>query len=534
MPACPESNTWSRTKRVALHLLLCLAGLMTSASVLARSDSRPDATPEFTHPERLLAIEPSLSEVDKVFDDYFQTQHIPGLVYGVILDGKLIHARALGFCNLERKTPASRNTAFRIASMTKSFISMAIFKLRDDRQLALDDPVAKYLPEFRRTKLPTSDSAPVTIRQLMTMTAGLPEDNPWGDRQLAITKAALRKFVEAGLSFSTPPGQQYEYSNLGFVLLGQIVSKVSGVPFQKYVTERILRPLGMLETRWEFAEVPADKLALGYRWEHDHWSLEPILHDGQGAACGGLLTTLDDFAKYVQFHLQAWPARDDSDLGPVRRATLRELQKPVAFSSMLPRETLLDGHTPNPLVTFYGYGLGWSMDSRGVVSLAHSGGLPGYGSHYRFLPDYGVGVIAFANRTYAAPGPPCSKAINILLEHGHLQPRPVPVSSILQTRADQIRELIVSWDPHLGAQIVAENFFLDRSREDWVGLARETLAKAGTIRSAGPIVPENRLRGKFTLTGESGRVEVAFTLTPENVPKVQALRLTFLPNRADE
>ena len=83
-------------------------------------------------------------------------------------------------------------------------------------------------------------------------------------------------------------------------------------------------------------------------------------------------------------------------------------------------------------------------------------------------------------------------------------------------------------------QIVAENFFLDRSREDWVSLARETLAKAGSIRSAGPVVPENRLRGKFTLTGESGRVEVAFTLTPENVPKVQALRLTFLPNRVNE
>src|SRR5215471_16768388 len=282
MPACPKSLCpWKCAKALVLHLLLGLTGLMSSASLLARSDSRPDANPEFTHPAP--QIQSVLPEVDKVFDDFFQTQHIPGLVYGVILDGKLIHARALGFGNLEHKTPASRNTAFRIASMTKSFIAMAIFKLRDDGRLALDDPVAKYLPEFRRAKLFTSDSAPVTIRQLMTMTAGLPEDNPWGDRQLAITKTALIKFVEAGLSFSTPPGQQFEYSNLGFVLLGQIVSKVSGVPFQKYVTERILRPLGMLDTRWEFTEVPTDKLALGYRWEHDRWNLEPMLHDGQGA-----------------------------------------------------------------------------------------------------------------------------------------------------------------------------------------------------------------------------------------------------------
>lgn len=533
MPASPESPCpWKRTKPLVLYVLLGLAGLISSASLLARSDFQPEATPESAHPAP--QIQSVLLEVDKIFNDFFETQHIPGLVYGVILDGKLIHARALGFSNLERKTPASRNSAFRIASMTKSFIAMAIFKLRDDGRLALDDPVSKYVPEFRRVKLPTSDSAPVTIRQLMSMTTGLPEDNPWGDRQLAITKTALTKFVEAGLSFSTPPGQQFEYSNLGFVLLGQIVSRGSGVPFQKYVTERILRPLGMLDTRWEFAEVPADKLALGYRWEHDEWSLEPMLHDGQGAACGGLLTTLEDFAKYVEFHLQATPARDDPDLGPVRRATLRELQKPVTVSSMLPRETLLDGHTPNPLVTFYGYGLGWSIDSRGVVWLSHSGGLPGFGSYYRFLPDYGMGVIAFANRTYAQVGPPCSKAINILLEHGSLQSRPVPVSSILQTRADQVRELIVSWDPQLSGKIVAENFFLDRSREDWVSLAHETLAKAGAIRSVGPLVPQNRLRGKFTLAGESGRVEVAFTLTPENVPKVQALRLTFMPNPVDK
>ena len=78
-------------------------------------------------------------------------------------------------------------------------------------------------------------------------------------------------------------------------------------------------------------------------------------------------------------------------------------------------------------------------------------------------------------------------------------------------------------------EILAENFFLDRSREDWVSLARETLTKAGALRSVGPVLPENRLRGKFILAGESGGIEVAFTLTPENIPKVQALRLTFLP-----
>src|SRR5205823_1710866 len=123
--------------------------------------------------------------------------------------------------------------------------------------------------------------------------------------------------------FSNPPGQEYEYSNLGFVLLGQVISKVSKVPFQKYITDKILRPLGMVNTGWEYARYSPEKFAFGYRWEHEGWKAEPILHDGEGAACGGLVTTLNDFARYVEMHLDAWPARNDPESGPIARATLR-------------------------------------------------------------------------------------------------------------------------------------------------------------------------------------------------------------------
>ena len=472
-----------------------------------------------------------MPEVDKLFRDFARAEHFPGMVYGIILDGRLVHSRAIGFADLKRKIPAASDTAFRIASMTKSFVSMAVFKLRDEGKLSLDDPVEKYLPEFRNVRAPTSDSPPVTVRNLMTMTTGLPEDNPWGDRQLAISQEALKKFVSGGLSFSNPTGQQYEYSNLGFVLLGQVVSMASGMPFQQYIATHILGPLGMTNTHWEFAEIAADKLALGYRWEHGVWSLEPMLHDGEGAACGGLITTLDDFAKYVQFHLNAWPARDDPDLGPVRRGTVREMHRPFVISKMAPKEMLLDGVTPNPMVSFYGYGLGWSVDSRQIITLTHSGGLPGFGSHYRFLPDYGLAVIAFANRTYAPVGQPCNKAINILLAQSGIRPRAIVVSSILQARARQLGELVKSWDLRLSDEIVAENFFLDKSREDWVRTSGETLAKAGKIKSVGGVIPENQLRGTFPIFGEKGRVDVHFTLTPESVPKVQELDLMFIPVR---
>lgn len=487
------------------------------------------APPHFPDTNRLEKVKALFPEVDQVFRELAEKEKFPGLVYGVVLDGKLVHSSALGFANLELKVPAGPDTAFRIASMTKSFITLAIFKLRDEGKLHLDDPVSMHLPEFRKVRPPTTDSPAVTIRHLMTMTPGLPEDNPWGDRQMAITKKALREFVSGGLSFSNPPGQEYEYSNLGFVLLGQVIAKVSKVPFQKYISDTFLQPLGMLHTGWEFARYATNTLALGYRWTDQAWHPEPILHDGEGAACGGLITTLNDFARYVNMHLDAWPARDEPDKGPVARATLREMQQPHVFSGISASATLLDGKTPNPGVSFYGNGLGWSMDSQGRIGIGHSGGLPGYGSNYRFLPDYGAGVIAFANRTYAPASRGVSKALDLLVERARLAKREVSVSPILETRHAQVAELVQSWDADLGEEIAADNFFLDHSRAERMKLAQEELAKAGKITMIGPIRPLNQLRGVFPLIGEHGRANVWFTLTPEKNPKVQELNIWFTP-----
>lgn len=505
-----------RPSRPSLCSLVFVLGSVAAMHAYAQA-------PAASRGERVAAL---LPEIDKMYTDLAGKEHLPGLVYGVVLDGKLVHARALGLADVERKIAATSSTEFRIASMTKSFVAMAALKLRDEGKLRLDDPVADYLPEVRRVQLPTTDSPALTIRQLMTMTTGLPEDNPWGDRQMAVSNARFEQLVGAGLSFSNAPGHSFEYSNLGYILLGKVVSKVSGMRFQDYVTRQILRPLGMHNTRWEYTQAAPGKLALGYRWDRDHWELEPILPDGDGAAMGGLITTMDDFARYVAFHLDAWPARSDPDRGPLRRASVREMQLPQAFAGLGAKATLSDGKTPNPNVSFYGYGLVWSRDSRQVVSSGHSGGLPGFGSQYRFAPDHGVGVFAFTNLRYGPVYGPTAKALAILVERADLGPRPVAVSPILATRHRQVAQLLQSWDASLGSEIAAENLFLDRSREDWIVHAREKLDPIGKITSVGPIKAENQLRGSFPLIGERGTVTVKFTLTPEREPKVQEIELT--------
>jgi CubicO group peptidase (beta-lactamase class C family) len=495
----------------------------STVALLLIAASTPFAYAQLPEPGRAERVAAVLPEIDKMYTDLAAAEHLPGLVIGVVLDGKLVHTRSFGMANLERQVPVSTSTEFRIASMTKSFVAMAALNLRDQGKLGLDDPVTKYLPEMRRVSLPTSDSPALTIRHLMTMSTGLPEDNPWGDRQMQIDNATLERFVSGGLSFSNAPGQGYEYSNLGFVLLGKIVSKVSGMRFQDYITKQILLPLGMNNTRWEYTKVAPDKLALGYQWVHGAWQLEPILHDGDGAAMGGLITTMDDFARYVAFHLEASPARSEPDTGPVKRASVREMQQPRVFAGATPKATLVDDKTLNPKFNFYGYGLNWGRDSRDVVIVGHSGGLPGYGSQYRFAPQHGIGIIAFSNLRYAPVYAPTTKALNVLIEHARLEPRPIAVSPILAKRQGQVVQLVQTWDQALGAAIAAENFFLDRSREDWIAEAGKQLAPIGKVLSAGPIKAENQLRGTFPLVGENGTVDVSFTLTPEREPKVQYL-----------
>jgi CubicO group peptidase (beta-lactamase class C family) len=340
---------------------------------------------------------------------------------------------------------------------------------------------------------------------------------------MAVDNAAFEKLVAGGLSFSNAPGTGYEYSNLGYILLGKIVSKASGMRFQDYITQRILLPLGMKDTVWEYAAISANGFAQGYRREGDAWVAEPVLHDGDGAAMGGLITTMEDFARYVAFHLDAWPARDGADKEPLKRASVREMQQPASFESLPAKATLADGTTPNPKVGFYGYGLHWERDSRNVVTLGHGGGLPGYGSQYRFAPEHGIGVIAFTNLRYGPVYAPTARALELLIDKAQLPARSVLPSPVLLARQKQVAALVQSWDEKLSAEIAAENFFMDSPREERMRLAREKLAPIGKILSVGPIRAVNQLRGTFALVGESGTVDVFFTLTPEREPRVQQL-----------
>ncbi len=479
----------------------------------------------FNDSTRLERINKVYPEIAKIYKDWAEKNHIPGLSYGIVVDGKLVFTGNEGYTDIEKKIPVTTTSIFRIASMSKSFTAMAILKLRDEGKLRLDDPAYLYVPEMKNLKYPTSDSPPITIRHLLTHGTGFPEDNPWGDRQLSDSDRELLDLIKGQVSFSTSPGTAYEYSNLGFTLLGRIITVVSKKPYQQYIRENIWLPLGMKNTEWEYANVAPDKLAHGYRWLNEKWNEEELLHDkpdGSWGSMGGMLTSIDEFASYLALHISAWPPSNAAETGPVKRSSIREMHHPWRISGFNPNFTYAGGRKC-ATVTAYNYGLNWLRDCDDRVYVGHSGGLPGFGSQWRFLPEYGIGVVAFANRTYAPVTAVNLEVLDKLITDAALKPRQLPASAILNQRKSELVKLFPGWENAEKSGIFAENFFADNP----IDLIRKNFAelysKAGRIIRVGEMKAYNQLRGIFVIEGEKANIEVFFTLSPENPPLVQQL-----------
>ncbi len=484
----------------------------------------------FTDTDRLEKIKTAFAVIDSLYKNYAANNHFPAISFGLVVDGQLLYKNSYGYTDVAKKIAATSSSLFRIASMSKSFTCMAILKLRDEGKLNLDDPAYLYIPELQHLKYPTADAPVITIRHLMTHGAGFPEDNPWGDRQLADSDKDLMEFIGKQISFSNPPGIAYEYSNLGFALQGKIISKVSGMRYEDYIKKNILEPLGMKTTTYEYGDVPADKLAHGYRWLNEKWNEETLLHDpkdGSWGAMGAMISSIDEFANYMAFHMSAWPPNNAKDDGPIKRSSVREMHHPWRVNALNANYTFPDGRTC-ATATAYCYGLGWMKDCDGKIYIAHSGGLPGFGSQWRIMPDYGIGVVAFANRTYAPMGVINLRVLDTLIKIAGLQPRQIVPSKILEQRKNELLKILPDWNNAEQSGIFAENFFPDYPIDSLKKQARELFAKAGKIITIKEMKPDNQLRGSFIIEGEKTDIEIFFTLSPENPALIQEYHIKEL------
>jgi CubicO group peptidase (beta-lactamase class C family) len=513
-------NTVNMKKRI-LVIILFLQWMVSNGFTQTMQQFKP-AT--FADTERKSKVEAAMPMIEGLYKAYATKHHFPAYAFAVVLDGTVLYKKAGGWANIEDKIVANEATMFRIASMSKSFTTMAILQLRDAGKLRLDDPVDQYIPEMKGQIL-TKDAAPITIRHLMSHQAGFPEDNPWGDRQLSDSEADLIALIDQKLSFSNTTGGYYEYSNLGFAILGYIIHQVSGLTYDAYIKQSILDPLGMQHTTYEYTTIPKENLAKGYRTIKGAWVNVPLLKDGIYGAMGGMITSITDFAKYVALHQAAWPERNDPENKVIKRSTVREMHQPYTFIGLNPQYQFPSGKKL-ATTTSYSYGLNWMHDAEGKTSVGHSGGLPGFGSNWRFLPEYGLGVIFFANHTYAPTSTMNLIVLDTLVQIAKLQPRQVGVSPILAQRQMELVQLLPNWEKL--PSIFAENFFDDYLIDELKAEAKQLFELAGTIQSVGKMVAENQLRGYCILTGSKQNLKLSFTLSPENPALIQQYHLELL------
>lgn len=473
-------------------------------------------------PAKAQTLDALTPQLDAAFQNYAEDQHVPGLVWGIVKDGQLVHVRGIGVQDLETRQPATAASRFRIASMSKAFTALTILSLRDEGRLGLDDLAESHVPELKDWTYPTKDSPKIRVRDLLHHVGGLVEDDPWGDRQTSLAEADFTAMLAAGVPFSRVPQEAQEYSNFGYATLGRIITNISGKPFEQAVAERIFQPLGMASTGYDVFSSPQTERALGYRFEEGQFKREPDMAAGAFGAMGGIETTAQDYARYVAWLLSAWPARDDPESGPIARSSVRSLVQGLNFVRFGARRADLGP----PCAQAVAYAMGFRMISDCDVGdyMTHTGGYPGYGSVLIMLPESGIGIFAFANRTYSAPVAPAYAAMKALKDAGLAPARSTPITPAVAGAHADAAKVWATGDILAARPNLAMNMLLDRDVPEWRLLLTRLKAELGACTPTAAPMPTGRLTANFRWPCERGALKGSFMLAPTNPPTIQQLR----------
>ena len=467
--------------------------------------------------------------LDARFARFREVRRVPGLAWGIIRDGRLEHSGGCGTSVDGEDRPPDADTVFRIASMTKSFTAATVLLLSDDGRLRLDDPVGEHVPELAAWAAPAADSPPVTLRRLLSMAAGLPTDDPWGDRQQGLPLDRFAELLAAGPVFAWPPGTTFEYSNLGYGILGRAVTRVAGEEYGDVVRKRLLAPMGMTASTFDEGAVDPDRLAHGYARLDDRLVREGRDPYGALASMGGLWTSVRDLAVWVSGFLDAFPARSDPEgPHPLRRSSRREMQQ---VQRSLP--AFMPAHAPDapPAVVAGGYGFGLMIrhDPDLGTFVGHSGGYPGYGSNMTWHPATGLGVVVLTNLRYGRPSDIATEVLaDLVRDDAAPRRRPRPLPAVEAHRAT-VEHLLAGWDEAVADGAFAMNLDLDLPRAHRRAAIEAAVAAIGGPfhpDAARPATSESAADVTWWLRGARGWLRLRILVSPEPSPRIQALDVT--------
>jgi len=433
------------------------------------------------------------------------THHCPSIAWGLVQHGELVASGGVG--ELHDGAAPDQHTVYRIASMTKSFTSAAVLALRDEGLLSLDRPVAEYAPELAGVRGPAG-SAPITLRRLLSMTAGMATDDAWADRHLDMAPDEIDRIYSAGPFFARLPDDGYEYSNLGFGMIGRTVLAATGTRVQDHISTRLLEPLGMSSTRW--VEPHDLRWARPHRTQDGHIvpDLPHPIGDGEIAPMGGLWTTVADLARWVTWldsansHPSA-PRADGPDLSTASRREMQRMHTYVGVTSLSGRSSPAG----------YGFGLNLRDDTDLGMVIAHSGGLPGYGTNMRWIKGRGVGVIALANTTYAPMGGLTLQMLAELHRADLLPPRQAMAAPQLEAAAHRLVALLNDWDHEAAASLFSDNVALDESFDRRARQAGDLAQRHGPLHVLA-VRPSAWGHGTIDVQGTGPAFTIGFELSP--------------------
>jgi CubicO group peptidase (beta-lactamase class C family) len=345
-----------------MRLFLPLAALLAVPSTISAQSALPDT-----------------EAIDAAVETFLVERAVPGAVVGILDGTELVFRRSYGHRDLEKDEPMREDTLFQIGSVTKTMTATLLVLLRDEGRLSLDDPVAKHLPA--ELELPP-ELARITLRQLVTHTSGLPR-NPVNRENVPDTPSVAKPYsalqLHEGLARTElvhPPGEKWDYSNLGFALLGHVLERASGKSYEELAREKLWGPLGMSSTGVQPTPEQEKRLAVHYWDQDDPRTARERWIFGEVCGHGGVFSSLDDLARFVAWQ---YSPREDA---PLSAESLAELHRPAVANR--PDES---------------FGFAWFLYRLppDIDLIGHGGEVDGHSTAIAFLPEERAGLIVLTN-----------------------------------------------------------------------------------------------------------------------------------------
>ncbi len=343
-------------------------------------------------------MQAALGLVDALVQAEYEYGNVPGLCAGVVSDQDLVWSKGYGYAHLGEGIPATPDTLWSVASITKLFTATMLMQLRDQGGLQLDDPIHRYIPALTLCSA-GPDPRPITFRQAASHTAGLVKEAPflyWHTFQFPTIQEVLEKLSQREVGL--PALTEFKYSNLGYMLIGYACERIAGEPYVDYQEAKILSPLGMDSSGFESSPEVRARSATHYTPTEDGhgWQRVPVCNEGALLYAGGLYSSVTDLSRFISLQFQDRPVGGNQILGGT---TLREMRSPVFMRPGWKR----------------GVGIGWWL---GIVDdwvyIGHMGSDAGLDCAMIFVPEVKLGMVVLANTNIDTRGL-CEQALKVLV-----------------------------------------------------------------------------------------------------------------------